>query len=323
VYHLYAWDVPTGELRQLTDRPSGVVNGSISPNGRSVYYFDDQQGNEIGHFVRVPFEGGPAEDMTPTLSPYSAFVLHESRAGNLLCSTLADDTGFHVYAIEQSPTGELGAARRTFHSQRFSQEPVLSYGGELAVVASTERTGKAQYTLLAVDTATGEQIAELWDGAESSHGVSMFSPVPGDMRVLATTNRSGVTRPLLWSPRTGERFDLLLDELEGDIKPYDWSPDGRRLLLCQFTQAVQHLHLYDVVANTVTRLEHPGGTFRGVTFVPEGGPAIRPACSPKRRTALAWNWCTPPIDAISSTIPGATMRSRCGSTTKRDRWTRW
>jgi hypothetical protein len=35
-YQLYAWEVPTGELRQLTDRPEGVIFGFIDPMGRHV-----------------------------------------------------------------------------------------------------------------------------------------------------------------------------------------------------------------------------------------------------------------------------------------------
>ncbi len=33
ISQLYAWDVRTGELRQLTDRPKGQVFGSLSPWG--------------------------------------------------------------------------------------------------------------------------------------------------------------------------------------------------------------------------------------------------------------------------------------------------
>src|SRR5262249_21048723 len=41
VYQLYAWDVPSGELRQLTSRPEGVSSGVISQEGRYVYYLND------------------------------------------------------------------------------------------------------------------------------------------------------------------------------------------------------------------------------------------------------------------------------------------
>jgi hypothetical protein len=56
---LYAWDVSSGDLRQRTNRPEGVSSGVLSPDGRYAYYLDDLRGNEIGHYVRVPYEGGP------------------------------------------------------------------------------------------------------------------------------------------------------------------------------------------------------------------------------------------------------------------------
>ena len=71
-YQLYTWDVPTGTLRQLTTRPDGVFLGFISPDGRSVYYLQDEGGNEIGHWVRVPYEGGEPQDITPDMPPYSS-----------------------------------------------------------------------------------------------------------------------------------------------------------------------------------------------------------------------------------------------------------
>ena len=73
IFQLYAWDIPTGALRPVTNRPSGVAFGSIAPDDRSIYYLHDEQGNEIGHFVRLPFEGGAAENLTPDLAPYSSF----------------------------------------------------------------------------------------------------------------------------------------------------------------------------------------------------------------------------------------------------------
>ena len=72
---LYAWDVLNGHLRQLTDRPTGILSGYLSPDGCAVYYLNDTGGNEIGHYVRVPFEGGSPEDITPDLSPYSSWFI--------------------------------------------------------------------------------------------------------------------------------------------------------------------------------------------------------------------------------------------------------
>ena len=56
IRHLSTLYLPTGELRQLTDRFEGLLYGVISPNGRYVYCFADTKGNEIGHFIRIPFD---------------------------------------------------------------------------------------------------------------------------------------------------------------------------------------------------------------------------------------------------------------------------
>ena len=38
VVQLYAWDVPTGALTQLTNRPAGTVFGTIAPDGRNTLW---------------------------------------------------------------------------------------------------------------------------------------------------------------------------------------------------------------------------------------------------------------------------------------------
>ena len=68
-FQLHAWDVASGRLRALTNRATGLIAGVLSPDGRFVYYHDDASGNELGHFVRIPFEGGSPVSITPaTLS---------------------------------------------------------------------------------------------------------------------------------------------------------------------------------------------------------------------------------------------------------------
>jgi dienelactone hydrolase len=261
IYQLYSWDVPTGDLKQLTDRPEGLLLGFLSPDGRYVYYLDDQQGDEIGHYVRMPFEGGAPEDVTPNLPPYSSFSLSVSMAANVISFILANDDGFQLICIGLSADRTIGAPRTIYQSQQFARGPALSYDGDIAVIASTERTGMQHYSLLAFDTTDGERIAELWDGPESSLELVAFAPHRGDLRLLATTNRTGVKRPLIWNPRTGARTDLALDELEGEVMPFDWSPDGSKILLCQINRVVQQLYIYDLANKTLKRLAHPAGTF--------------------------------------------------------------
>lgn len=273
-YQLYAWNVATNELTQLTSRVEGISPGFLSPDGRYVYYLDDKQGNEIGHYVCIPFEGGEPEDITPDMPLYASSALTFSRTGNRLGMIVANAEGFHLYLQDiDTETHAPGAPREVYSSKRIVRGPVLSSNGEIVVIGSSDRSGSLELSLLALDAATGRQIGELWDGAQTGMATFMFSPLARDFRLLATSNRSGVHRPFLWNPLTGERTNLQLDELEGEILPVDWSADGQRLLLVQFSQAVQRLYLYDVEAHKLTRLEHPSGTiayYGGAFFGPEG-----------------------------------------------------
>lgn len=260
VSQLYAWDVATSELRQLTDRPGGTVFGQISGDGRHILYLDDEGGRELGHWVRVPFGGGPAEDLTPDLPDYASFDLCPRRGGAEVLFTAASDTGHDTWLIAPDATPGRRATR-LHHTTGLSSAAGLTSDGRLAFVRTNERTGMPRYSLIALDVATGERIAELWDGPDSSIEDVLVSPVDGDDRVVGSSDRSGEPRPFLWDPRTGDREDLPLPGIEGGIVPCDWSLDGRELLLCHTRDAVQTLFVLDLDTRQVRRLDHPSGTY--------------------------------------------------------------
>jgi hypothetical protein len=269
IYQLYTWDVPTGKLQQLTSRPEGMPSGVISREGRYVYYLNDTKGNEIGHFVRVPFESGEPEDITPHLPPYASWNFTTSRDGNRIGFTVADHEGFHVYCIDVEPEGTLGKPRKLYHSTKLTLGPVLTQGGEIAFIASSEHTAKFQFSLIAIDAVTAEQIAELWDGSENSLEPMVPSRLSGDARILASTNKTGIETSFVWDPLSGERLDLSFD-LAGAARAFDWSEDGEQILLRTFNQAVQQLYIGNLSTGKVTRLDHPLGVNSMGYFAPNG-----------------------------------------------------
>ena len=115
-------------------------------------------------------------------------------------------------------------------------------------MASDERTGASHFSLRAFDLERGEQIAELWDGPARSLEPIAFCPVPGDSRLLAVTNRTGIETMLLWDPISGERIDLTWPELTGSTRAFDWSPDGSRVVLRTFEQAKQQFYVCEVAS---------------------------------------------------------------------------
>lgn len=267
IYQLYAWDLPSGELRQVTDLPAGMMFGNLSAGGNFIYYLRDEGGDEIGHYVRVPFSGGEAEDISPELPPYSSFSITESRMGNLLGFMAAGQDGFKVFV-----KAEGSDPRLIHHAEGIVNGPSLSADGKIAVIGSSARTKSLDFSLLALDTETGEQINELWEENASIEN-AIFSPLAGDARLVCTSSKSGFERPFLWNVLTGERVSLQVDEIPGAVLPTAWSDDAEQILLCQVYQAQYQLYRYEVGTHTAVKLDHPAGTlgfFSGAFFGPDG-----------------------------------------------------
>jgi len=255
VNQLYAWDIPSNQLTQVTHQPAGLLFGSISSDGNHIYYLNDEGGNEIGHFVKIPFSGGTAEDISPNLPPYSSFDILQSRSGNALGFIAAGKDGFKIYI--KSNDGELDLIH---HSESILQETALSSDGKLLAFCSSERTKSLDTSLIVFNVETREQLNELWD-ENASIETPIFSPVNGDARLVCTSSQSGFERPLIWDTATGERTPLQLDEIPGSVHPHAWSDDSEQILLCQIYQAHYQLYRYEVGTHTVTKLDHPIGSF--------------------------------------------------------------
>ena len=264
IYQVYAWDVPSGNLTQITHQPTGLYRGHISPDGTSIYYMKDDHGNEIGHYVRAAFDGsGEPEDITPDAAPYSSWSLDFSRDGSVTAFIAARPEGSEVYALAG------GQRRLLFASKASVRQVVLSADGKYAVVATNERTGRNELSLTLLDTRTGAKMDDLFDH-DASIEPGAFSPLVGDPRIAATSDVSGAARPLIWNVETGERTVLSLPGIEGEVYVWDWSPDASQLLLSQVDKARLQLYLYTSESQTVTKLDHPSGTYSSGYFTPDG-----------------------------------------------------
>lgn len=270
VGQLYSWDVPTNTLHQLTDDPQGVRNGLLAPDGSMVYYHRDQAGNELGHLVRVPWAGGPIEDLTPTLPPYPTLGLALNQAGNRLGAIIATPEGYHIYVLALGPDSSVGPPQHLFSSRNLITQLRFSADGTIATIDVVELKERPEVRLLALDLSSGATLAEMSDGAERSVHGGQFAPMLGDDRLVATTDHTDVKRPIIWNPRTGERIDVVLSDLAGDVEAWAWTPDGEGLLLCHTCQAVQQLYRYDLRQATLTPLQHPAGNFWNAYFAPDG-----------------------------------------------------
>ncbi|PSB24990.1 prolyl oligopeptidase family serine peptidase [Stenomitos frigidus] len=269
VNQLYAWEVATNQLTPLTTHPEGKSRGWIAADGRYVYYLEDQQGNERGHYVRVPFEGGAPQDITPALPTYASTSLSENRTGTLLGLIAADETGFQLYLLEQLENDVLSSPRLLWRSPALCSGVTFSADGAIVVVATTARTGSRAFSLMAWETASGTLINELHEN-DTSFSLVCFSPQVGDQRLLATSDHSGFNRPLLWQPRNGESVALPLATVQGELDVWDWSADGAQLLLCEARQACYRLSTYSLATLQEQPLPLLQGTFGSGQFTASG-----------------------------------------------------
>ncbi|HEX7733976.1 MAG TPA: prolyl oligopeptidase family serine peptidase [Ktedonobacteraceae bacterium] len=267
---IYAWDVLAGTLRQLTYSQEGVFTGTISPDGRFVYYLRDEGGNERGHYVRLLWEGGEEQDLTPDMPAYAAlYRCAVSEDGRLFAFTPTEAQGFPLYCLDLAVDGKAGRPRELYRSPKFIDDVAFSADAQLVAVATTEYARARQYSLLAFDTTSGQRIGELSDLPDGSIRAILFSPLAGDARLLGITDRTGFNRPLLWNPRSGERTELLLGDLEGDLEPLDWSLDSRLILLRQVARAEDGLYVYDLSTGDLTQLACPPGAYLDASFGPD------------------------------------------------------
>jgi dienelactone hydrolase len=267
----YAWDRSTDLRVQISNTPGGSsTDRSISPDGQWVYFLEDEQGNEIGHFVRIPFLGGVSQDLTPDLPAYSPYGFSISRSGNRIGLMAVYKNCFHIYCINVDKNGKLGHPRQIFTTPQYMEGLLLSSDGDVLIAKSTTTESKLGFGLLAFEVSTGEKLSELREGAQSSLDIMLASPLPGDPRFLATTTRTGIETLLTWYPRTGERKTLKFENVTGAVRAFDWSADGRLILFRTFDAAIQQLYIHDLLTGETRPLSLPPGTNMSPCFTPDG-----------------------------------------------------
>ncbi|HEU5088670.1 MAG TPA: prolyl oligopeptidase family serine peptidase, partial [Roseiflexaceae bacterium] len=186
--------------------------------------------------------------------------------GRRLGIMVADQAGFHLQIVDDVDS-QPRPPRELYASQGITFGPALSADGTLVVLGSSERSGgKLQFALLALDAATGERVGELWDGPDTSLSAGRFSSVPGDARLLASSNRTGLEQPLIWNARTGERRDFVLGGLQGSVEAWDWSPNAETVLLGNIHEAISRIFLYNLADDTMRPVDL-GGTVLGASFI--------------------------------------------------------
>jgi dipeptidyl aminopeptidase/acylaminoacyl peptidase len=266
-YELYAWDRTTGGRRQVTDRPNGTTDGTLSRDGAWVWWFSDTDGDEFGIWMRQPFTGGEDVPAAPGLEPSYPAGLALGPGGLAVVGRSTDDEGTSVYVVRPD-----AAPVEVYRHVESASVGDLSEDGTLVVIEHTEHGDAMHSALRVLSVADGSTVAELddTDGGRAELGLDClgFAPVAGDTRLLVGHQRSGRWLPMIWDIATGEESQLAID-LPGDVHA-EWYPDGSALLVVHDFQARSEIYRYDLAAGALTRLDTPPGSVSGATARPDG-----------------------------------------------------
>lgn len=265
-YELYAWDRETGTRRQVTDRPNGTTDGTLSPDGGWIWWFSDTDGDEFGVWMRQPFAGGDDEPAVPGLAPSYPAGLALGRDGTAVVGRSLDDEGTSIHVVRPGQEPE-----RIYRHKESAGVGDLSEDGTLLVVEHTEH-GDAMHASLRVMTLDGRTVAELDDTADGRHELGLeclgFAPVAGDTRLLVAHQRRSRWEPMIWDVATGRQTELAVD-LPGDVAA-EWFPDGSALLVEHTYQGRSELWRYEFADGALARIPTDPGTISGATARPDG-----------------------------------------------------
>jgi len=271
VYQVHAWDRETGERRQVTDHPVGVLSGELTLDGQRVIFWQDETGSEAGQWYAESFSGGEAEQFLAGVS--QGWNQGLAQAPGLVAAGISNADGFAIYvSADGEPAKEIWRSTESISVGGWEHgrddQGGLSADGSMLALEHAEHGDSMHPALRVVDPRTGSVIAEQVDDAMALHA-SCWSPVPGDQRLAVTHEREGDEGPAIWNLATGEWTDLELS-FEGPVEIVAWWPDASAVLVVHNDEGRDRLYRYELDAATLTPIEHEAGSIGAASVRPDG-----------------------------------------------------
>lgn len=261
VWELYAWDREADTHRQVTERPNGTIHGALSADGSRIWWFADTDGDEFGHWVAEPFDGGEPEAAVPEAPdgyPGGVAIGRKTRAVGV-----STDEGSTVWLASEDEPAKVVYAHETD-----AGVAALSEDETLLAIGHSEHGDNRHPALRVYAAADGSVVAEKSDGDGLGLEAVGFGPKPGDNRLLVVHERRGREELLVWDVVRDAETEILLD-LPGEVVA-DWYPDGSALLIVHTNQGRNTLHRFDLRTMRLTALPTPPGSIGAAGARPDG-----------------------------------------------------
>ncbi len=259
---VYAWDRATDTHRQVTHRKSGTHSAALPPDGETIWWFDDTDGDEFGRWVCEPFAGGvaPAQAVPGVTAGYPA-GLDVGRTSVAVATSTDDGTTIWLRRGD-------GPAEVVYRHVEDAGVGALSDDETLLAIGHSEHGDSRHPDVRVVHLADGATLAELSDGPGRALHAIAFAPLPGDGRLLLLHERRGREELLVHDVLTGTETELHLD-LPGEVYA-GFTPDATALLVLHTHAARTRLHCYDLTSGELRELPTAPGCIGSADVRPDG-----------------------------------------------------
>jgi dipeptidyl aminopeptidase/acylaminoacyl peptidase len=280
VLQVHTWDRAADVHRRLTDRGAGTHSAALPPDGATVWWFADTDGDEFGHWVREPFTGGDPEPAVPGVHDGYPAGLEIGR--EVVAVAASTDDGSTVWCRRGD-----GPARVVYAHAEDAGVSALSEDERLLAIGVSEHGDARHPDVRVLRTSDGTAVAEKSDGPGRALHALAFAPVAGDGRLLLLHERRGREELLVWDVLAGTETELHLG-LPGEVSA-DFTPDAGALLVWHTHAARTRLHRYDLATGALTELPTAPGCVGSAQVRPDGAVeyAVSSAAEPSAVRVLA------------------------------------
>ncbi|MFI2471391.1 prolyl oligopeptidase family serine peptidase [Streptomyces globisporus] len=257
---LSLWDAGRGTVRPLSELTSGdLAQAVLTSDGERILALHDDNGSEVGHVHATALDGGDSRDLTRDLPPYTLRGIDVAGRADRAVITCAAEDGFSLWLLRTDGSAKPNLLFRSPHE---AWNGLVSADGTRACIDTTDHNpGVRRFAVTVVDTGTGKVLGCLTDGPEAPVRAVRFSPVPGDDRILVTTERTGFARPSVWRPTQNTRIDIEAPHVRGDLVPLDWSEDATRILVVHVDGGIHRVMEANLESGALRLLDHPPGAY--------------------------------------------------------------
>jgi dipeptidyl aminopeptidase/acylaminoacyl peptidase len=271
IWQVHAWDLATGERRQVSTHPVGVTAGFASLDGSEVLFWQEDTGDETGRWLAQAWEGGGDEPFLEGVPV--GWSEGMAQAPGVVAVAISDRDGFGLYVSRDgAPATRIASSSESIVLGGGDEGRVdiaaLSADGSLLVVEHAEHGDQLHPALRVFDTRTGAVVADQRDEGLALSAMA-WSPSAGDQRLAVVHERTDRERPALWDLGDGSWTDLAID-LPGDVRAIDWWPDASALLLRHAFEGRHELIRYDTATGAMVRIPTPPGVVDDARVRPDG-----------------------------------------------------